>query len=298
MASLVLSLITPSDPDATQWQDANQQRLAAIELQREKLRDLERRARLREIETTTSRLESRTERAEDLELRARRHKHHVLLRARESSSRKRIEQRRVSERLELARMEKTSVDDRRKETSLDGDATVARNWEVWRSEQKPRRLHLQKQLSQIGSSIHVIMTPFRYQPSYPAKLKSVLWCLTKAPASSHVLNDILQAESFPTLITIFLEPREVEMRRFGLRAFKWPFLGKDIDKRLQVINDYKATFTLALTSDNFVLTRAIKDDISRIGDSLSDIQIEQRILAISEKQQKLYGIPGCGKSVL
>ncbi|KAH6721085.1 hypothetical protein BKA61DRAFT_567690 [Leptodontidium sp. MPI-SDFR-AT-0119] len=230
MASLVPSLITPSDPDATQWQDANQQRLAAIELQREKLRDLERRARLREIETTTSRLESRRERAEDLELRAQRHKHHVLLRARESSSRKRIEQRRVSERLELARREKTSVDDRRKETSLDGDATVARNWEVWRSEQKPRRLHLQKQkivrdrtgmgagmrgegahqrpanrprLSQIGSSIHVIMTPFHYQPSYPAKLKSLLWCLTKAPASSHVLNDILQAESFPTLITIF-----------------------------------------------------------------------------------------------
>jgi len=35
-----------------------------------------------------------------------------------------------------------------------------------------------------------------------------------------------------------------------LRALKWPFSTKDIDKRLQVINDHKATFTLALISDN------------------------------------------------
>ncbi|KAH9204133.1 hypothetical protein DL95DRAFT_398746, partial [Leptodontidium sp. 2 PMI_412] len=41
---------------------------------------------------------------------------------------------------------------------------------------------------------------------------------------------------------------ENEMRRFGLRALKWPFSSKDIDKRLQVINGHKATFTLALTS--------------------------------------------------
>ncbi|KAH7378937.1 hypothetical protein BKA64DRAFT_765884 [Cadophora sp. MPI-SDFR-AT-0126] len=161
MASPAPSLVTPSDPDATQWQDANQQRLAAIELQREKLRDLERRARLREIEATTSRLESRRERAEELELQARRHKIHgppqsqremyavrsldQLNRDREQqrkhdeASRKRIEQRRVSERLELARKEKTSVDDRKEEMIFDGDATVARNWELWRSEQKARR---------------------------------------------------------------------------------------------------------------------------------------------------------------
>ena len=41
-----------------------------------------------------------------------------------------------------------------------------------------------------------------------------------------------------------------KMRQFGLRALKCPFSSKDIDKRLQVINDYNATFTLALTSDN------------------------------------------------
>ncbi|PVH67795.1 hypothetical protein DL98DRAFT_637052 [Cadophora sp. DSE1049] len=125
---------------------------AAIEVQREKVRDLERRARQREIENTTRRLESRRERAEDLELRARRHKHHSpplnqremyavrivdeLQQGREQqrkhdkASRKRIEQRRVSEQLELARREKMSLDDRREETSLDRDTIVARNWEL------------------------------------------------------------------------------------------------------------------------------------------------------------------------
>lgn len=43
---------------------------------------------------------------------------------------------------------------------------------------------------------------------------------------------------------------ESKMRRFGLRALKWPFSSKDIDKRLQVINNHKATFTLALTSEH------------------------------------------------
>lgn len=49
-----------------------------------------------------------------------------------------------------------------------------------------------------------------------------------------------------------LDPGEGEgkMRGFGVRALKWPFSSKDVDKRLQAINDQKATFTLALTSDN------------------------------------------------
>lgn len=52
-----------------------------------------------------------------------------------------------------------------------------------------------------------------------------------------------------------LDPGEGEskMRQFGLRALKWPFSSKDIDKRLQVINEHKATFTLALTSDNLLV---------------------------------------------
>ncbi|KAH7378941.1 hypothetical protein BKA64DRAFT_686977 [Cadophora sp. MPI-SDFR-AT-0126] len=81
-----------------------------------------------------------------------------------------------------------------------------------------------------------------------------------------------------------LEPGEVKMRRFGLRAFKWPFLSKEVNKRLQVINNHKATFTLALISDYFALTRSIKDDIVMLGNSLANIKTKQRILAIGEKQ--------------
>jgi len=43
-------------------------------------------------------------------------------------------------------------------------------------------------------------------------------------------------------------------------------------------------FKLTLIS---VLTRTIKDDISRLGDDLADIQSEQRALAIGEKQHKI-----------
>ncbi|PVH67497.1 hypothetical protein DL98DRAFT_296048, partial [Cadophora sp. DSE1049] len=158
---------------------------------------------------------------------------------------------------------------------------------------------------------------------------------------------VQQCERDLRRLLVQLEPGEGEgkMRRFGLRAFKWPFSSKDVDKRLQIINEHKATFTLALTSDNLALTRSIKDDIARLGDGLADVQIEQRTLAMGEKQQKirhwlsspdpssnhnaacksrqpttgewflkssefeewkmtsrsflwLYGIPGCGKSVL
>ncbi|KAH9203373.1 hypothetical protein DL95DRAFT_504288 [Leptodontidium sp. 2 PMI_412] len=63
---------------------------------------------------------------------------------------------------------------------------------------------------------------------------------------------VQQCERDLRRLLVQLEPGEgeVKMRRFGLRAFKWPFSSKDVDKRLQVINEHKATFTLALTSDN------------------------------------------------
>lgn len=37
--------------------------------------------------------------------------------------------------------------------------------------------------------------------------------------------------------------------RFGLRALKWPFSSKDVDKAIMTIERYKATFNLALTAD-------------------------------------------------
>ena len=39
------------------------------------------------------------------------------------------------------------------------------------------------------------------------------------------------------------------MKQFGLRALKWPFSSKDIDKAINAIGRYKAMFSLALTAD-------------------------------------------------
>jgi ankyrin repeat domain-containing protein 50 len=39
------------------------------------------------------------------------------------------------------------------------------------------------------------------------------------------------------------------MKQFGLRALKWPFSSKDIDKVIETIGRHKATFNLALTAD-------------------------------------------------
>jgi ankyrin repeat domain-containing protein 50 len=40
------------------------------------------------------------------------------------------------------------------------------------------------------------------------------------------------------------------MKQFGLRALKWPFSNKDIEKLLMTIGRHKATFNLALTADH------------------------------------------------
>ena len=40
------------------------------------------------------------------------------------------------------------------------------------------------------------------------------------------------------------------MKQFGLRALKWPFISKDVDKAIKAIGRYKVTFNLALTTDH------------------------------------------------
>jgi hypothetical protein len=39
------------------------------------------------------------------------------------------------------------------------------------------------------------------------------------------------------------------MKQFGLRALKWPFSSKDVDKAIATIERHKATFNLALAAD-------------------------------------------------
>jgi hypothetical protein len=48
-----------------------------------------------------------------------------------------------------------------------------------------------------------------------------------------------------------LEPGQgkSKMKQFGLRALKWPFSSKDVEKLLATIGRHKATFNLALTAD-------------------------------------------------
>ena len=41
-----------------------------------------------------------------------------------------------------------------------------------------------------------------------------------------------------------------KMKQFGLRALKWPFSSKDVEKLLTTIGRHKATFNLALTADH------------------------------------------------
>jgi hypothetical protein len=49
-----------------------------------------------------------------------------------------------------------------------------------------------------------------------------------------------------------LEPGQGKnkMKQFGLRALKWPFSSKDVEKLLTTIGRYKVTFNLALTADH------------------------------------------------
>ena len=39
------------------------------------------------------------------------------------------------------------------------------------------------------------------------------------------------------------------MQRFGIRALKWPFTSKEVEKTVQNIESYQATFSLALQTD-------------------------------------------------
>ena len=43
--------------------------------------------------------------------------------------------------------------------------------------------------------------------------------------------------------------KDEKMKQFGLRALKWPFSSKEVDRELVVLSRYKETFALALTTD-------------------------------------------------
>jgi hypothetical protein len=57
-------------------------------------------------------------------------------------------------------------------------------------------------------------------------------------------------DSIALVVTLNPGQGKSKMRQFGLRALKWPFSNKDVDKAIAVIARYKATFSLALAADH------------------------------------------------
>ncbi|KAH0533900.1 hypothetical protein FGG08_007482, partial [Glutinoglossum americanum] len=65
-----------------------------------------------------------------------------------------------------------------------------------------------------------------------------------------------------------------KMKQFGLRALKWPFSSKDVDKAITAIGRYKATFNLALTADHTTLALAIDKGVTELRRQVEATQAE------------------------
>ncbi|KAL9578122.1 MAG: hypothetical protein Q9212_005922 [Teloschistes hypoglaucus] len=72
-----------------------------------------------------------------------------------------------------------------------------------------------------------------------------------------------------------LEPRkkQVAMKRFGLRALKWPFTSKEVDLQVQALEQYLALFSTSLQLDIFskitdAEQKRLLDKLAYVGDAL------------------------------
>ena len=84
--------------------------------------------------------------------------------------------------------------------------------------------------------------------------------LVDAPTAKPSVMDLLSQPDGPvqqclkelTELVKKLKPEleKNKMKKFGLRALKWPFVSKDVDKAIKAIGRYKVTFNLALTTDH------------------------------------------------
>ncbi|KAH6667724.1 hypothetical protein B0J14DRAFT_170784 [Halenospora varia] len=86
-----------------------------------------------------------------------------------------------------------------------------------------------------------------------------------------------------------LEPGQAKnkMKPFGLRALKWPFTSKDVEKLLVITGRHKATFNLALTAEHVGLARSLNDDVAGLSDGVAELQVGHRTLVAREVQQWL-----------
>ncbi|KAH6677075.1 hypothetical protein B0J14DRAFT_506370, partial [Halenospora varia] len=144
-------------------------------------------------------------------------------------------------------------------------------------------------------------------------------------------------------LNLLLQKLEIDagkekMRRFGMRALKWPFSSTEVMKIIATLGRYKSTFNLALSADQITLALAIDQAVRDLGHDLKSFQLStenQKVLhwlstidyssnheAACKKHHAptgdwlfqhddfkkwkeknhnllwLYGIPGCGKTVL
>ncbi|MCJ1385865.1 hypothetical protein MMC17_008989 [Xylographa soralifera] len=65
-----------------------------------------------------------------------------------------------------------------------------------------------------------------------------------------------------------------EMKQFGLRALKWPFSTREVDKTLAIIDRHKNMFTLALTADQTQGVADIKQGLARTQISVENTQAD------------------------
>ncbi|MCJ1403803.1 hypothetical protein MMC11_007026 [Xylographa trunciseda] len=75
------------------------------------------------------------------------------------------------------------------------------------------------------------------------------------------------------------------MKRFGLRALKWPFSSNEVKACLETIARHKATFTLALALDDIGLSCAIKADIAKLHSDLLQLKSAHTTLIVDGWQQ-------------
>ncbi len=56
------------------------------------------------------------------------------------------------------------------------------------------------------------------------------------------------------------------------KRLKWPYDKKDVQELLSIIERQKIAFVLALQKDHVALAATIRDDVTRIGDAVNELQ--------------------------
>lgn len=96
----------------------------------------------------------------------------------------------------------------------------------------------------LGSEVEAFRTVLRKIQDHSANA-------TKLPSLASLATTIKNSSSDIEDIQNKLDPSKGKraMRRVGLRALQWPFTKKEVEEHIARLHRYKATFILALSSD-------------------------------------------------